>query len=171
MLFQEFLDSFESAIVALITRTHVLAEDLQRMEGRLSTIRDVSSGEVKVRLAEKAELLADLWTWFGGNKRHLAMLDRSLQSLRMLYEYHGLADRCVASAQAELRGMREALEGLRPLVSDALVLESDFSIEAIVEQIRLGGERVRQRQREISNHRMADGTRRPVLLSSTDFDD
>jgi hypothetical protein len=172
MLFQNFIESLEAVVTSLITRTHALGGDIRRMEERLAIIRDVASGEAKIRIGEKAELLTDLWTLFGGNRKHLAMIKRDLQSLRILYEYHSLADQCVASALTELGGMRKALEDLRPLASRALLLESDSVMEAVMEQLRLGGERVRRRQAEFGETRMANTTStRHVLLSSQVFDD
>jgi hypothetical protein len=168
LLFQHLVDSFESSIVTLITHTDMITDDLRRMEERLSTIRDVASSEARMRLLEKSELLADIWTLFGGHRKHLALLERNLQALRMLYEYHGLADRCVSSAQRELIGMREALEELRPLTSQVLIANSDWSMEAVIEQIMQGGERVRMRQREVVSVRTGNTSHK--LLSPTMFD-
>ena len=152
----------------LIMRTNAIAEDLQRIEERLSTIRDVASSEAKMRLLEKSELLVDIWTLFGGHKKHLALLERNLQALRMLYEYHGLADRCVSSAQREMMGMKEALEDLRPLTSQILIMKSDWSMEAVLEQIMQGGDRVRTRQKEVMSVRTENASHK--LLSPTMFD-
>jgi hypothetical protein len=157
-IFQRFLDAFESSIVLLIDRTQVISQDLHRMEERLSTIRDVASGEAQMRLEEKAELLADLWSWFGGNKKHLAVVDRNLQALRLLYEHHGFADRAIASAQTELRAMQEALEDLRPLSSHSLIFESGMSIELVMESIKSGSERLKTRQTEMMEARLSAST-------------
>ena len=157
LIFQTFLDMLEQGIVALIFRAKELEGALSRLEERLITIRDIASGEAKIHLHEKDELLHDLWTRFGGNRKQLSLLNRNLRALKLIYEYHGLADRCVASTQAELETMREALEDLRPLASAPLLVASDLSVEMVMEQIKTGAERLRVRQKDVEEAKRTEG--------------
>ena len=166
--FRVLLDSFESSLVALISLTFSLEEDLQQIQMRLDTIREISTSEASILLEEKHSVLAELWTIFGGNRQHLAMLDRNLKALRMIYEYHGLANRCVSSTQQELRGMRIALDELRPLASGAILLEGSSSLDAIMEQIRSGGERLLEKQSRVAEGN-AGRPRVPIALSSSEM--
>jgi len=159
----------EQGIVALIFRAKELEGALYRLEERLITIRDIASGEAKIHLHEKEELLHDLWTRFGGNRRQLSFLNRNLHALKLIYEYHGLADRCVASTQSELETMREALEDLRPLAATPLLVASDLSVEMIMEQIKTGAERLRERQREVDKAKRTE-SKSYRSLSSQVFD-
>ena len=155
--------------MALIFRAKELEGALSRLEERLITIRDIASGEARIHLHEKEELLHDLWTRFGGNRRQLSFLNRNLHALKLIYEYHGLADRCVASTQAELETMREALEDLRPLAATPLLVTSDLPAEMIMEQIKMGAERLRTRQKDVEEaKRTGDASYR--LISSRLFD-
>jgi hypothetical protein len=171
IIFQKFLDSFESSIVQLIERTQVISHDLHRMEERLSTIRNVASDEAQMRLLEKAELLADIWTWFGGNRKYIHAVERNLRALRLLFEQHGFADRAISSAQTELRAMQEALEDLRPLASRPLVFDSGFSIDLVMDEIKAGSERVRKRQKEVMEARIIGTMVSPPVLSSKLLDE
>ena len=157
LIFQTFLDMLEQGIVALIFRAKELEGALSRLEERLITIRDIASGEAKIHLHEKEELLHDLWTRFGGNRKQLSFLNRNLRALKLIYEYHGLADRCVASTQSELETMRVALEDLRPLAATPLLIASDLSVEMIMEQIKTGAERLRVRQRDVEEAKRTKG--------------
>lgn len=159
----------EQGIVTLIVRAKELEGALSRLEERLITIRDIASGEAKVHLHEKDELLHDLWTRFGGNRKQLSFLNRNLRALKLIYEYHGLADRCVASTQAELATMSEALEDLRPLASAPLLVASDLSVEMIMDQIKTGAERLRARQKDVEAAKGTGGTSYR-LVSSQVFD-
>jgi hypothetical protein len=158
LIFQTFLDMLEQGIVTLIVRAKELEGALSRLEERLITIRDIASGEAKIHLHEKDELLHDLWTRFGGNRKQLSFLNRNLRALKLIYEYHGLADRCVASTQAELETMSQALEDLRPLAAVPLLVSSDLSVEMIMDQIKTGAERLRVRQKDVEAAKRTDST-------------
>jgi hypothetical protein len=166
--FKALLDSFEASLVALISLTFSLEEDLQQIQMRLDTIREISTSEASILLEEKHSVLAELWTIFGGNRKHLAILDRNLKALRMIYEYHGLANRCVSSTQQELRGMRIALDELRPLASGAILLEESSSLNTIMEQIRSGGERLLEKQSRAAEGR-AGRSKVPIALSLSEM--
>jgi hypothetical protein len=158
LIFQTFLDMLEQGIVTLIVRAKELEGALSRLEERLITIRDIASGEAKIHLHEKDELLHDLWTRFGGNRKQLSFLNRNLRALKLIYEYHGLADRCVASTQAELETMSQALEDLRPLAAVPLLVSSDLSVEMIMDQIKTGAERLRVCQKDVEAAKRTDST-------------
>lgn len=140
--FKALLNLFEGSLATLIALTFSLEGDLQQIQMRLDTIREMSTSEANIFLEHKHSVLAELWTFFGGNRVRLETLDRDFKILQMVYAYHGLTNRCASDAQQELRGTRAVLDELRPLTSGAILFDGISSFNAIMEQIRSGGEQL-----------------------------
>ena len=71
---------------------------------------------------------------------------RSIASLEKVFGHHSLADRCVSATQKSLKEVLVSFQELRPLASNSKARASGLEMRAIIQQIGLGMERIRERQ-------------------------
>ena len=100
---------------------------------------------MKVAAEGERVLKNGLWTRFGGNKGDLAAFHRNIGSLQRVLDYHSVAKRCLSTTKESLQGMLISLKELRPLTNKANARSSGFALEAILMQITLGMERIKER--------------------------
>jgi len=132
----------ELGIESLIVRAIELETSLSRLDERLDMIRDITVGDTKVHLLEKDQVLAGVWTQFGANRRQLFTLNHNLQVLELIHEYRRFASSSISSVESELQIMKASLEYLRPLTSSMLLYGVGPSAGSIVQQIKVGAERL-----------------------------
>lgn len=100
---------------------------------------------MRVALEGERILKNDLWTRFGGNKGDLATSDRNIGSLQRVLDYHALGKHCLSTTKESLEGMLNSLKELRPLTNKSNARSSGLALEAILMQITLGMERIKDR--------------------------
>ncbi|KAF9005058.1 hypothetical protein BDQ17DRAFT_1424218 [Cyathus striatus] len=88
----------------------------------------------------KEELLGELWTKLGGNKKALRKFNQHLSLLRDLGEYRKQALIRVVAVQS----MSEDMEDLRERVAAPELVESRVPVEVHIKGIRNGVERLKQ---------------------------
>ena len=119
----------------------------------LFTLHEIVSRENASISAAKEELLAELWTILGGNKRKLRGMDGHLFLLRHIGEYRTRAAAHVAAALQALIGMSEDMEDLRERVAAPELIGDRIPVEVHMKSIRAGldrlqADRTRARERE-----------------------
>jgi len=140
--FQTFLDTLELGVESLIVRAIELETSLSSLYERLDTMRDVTAEEAKVYLSEKDQILASFWTQFGANRQQIFLLNHNLQVLGMIQEHRRFTDSCISNIGSELQTMKASLEHLRPLSSSFLQYGVGSPVGLIVQQIKVGAERL-----------------------------
>lgn len=145
-IFREFLDRSETRVVALIEQGNDLNGKLMRFGERLTAMATFAAGEMKVLHGEESAVKNAIWTWLGGNKGVLGEYRRSIASLEKVFGHHSLADRCVSATQKSLKEVLVSFQELRPLASNSKARASGLEMRAIIQQIGLGMERIRERQ-------------------------
>lgn len=91
--------------------------NLDRLEERLQTLHEIIARENQYVTEEKSELLAQLWTVLGGNRRRLKGINGHLYLLRSIGEYRERARAHVVTTMQALEGMDADMEELRERVA------------------------------------------------------
>lgn len=126
----------------IILEAEVNVKNLDRLEEMLITLHEMVSRENADISVAKEELLAELWTILGGNKKRLRGMDGHLFLLRHIAEYRTRAMAHVAAALQALTGMSEDMEDLRERVSAPELIGDKIPVEVHMKAIRAGLERL-----------------------------
>lgn len=143
--FLQFLDSLESRIFALIEQANELDHMLADFGTKLRMVSTIAESEMRIAVEGERALKNGLWTRFGGNKGDLAAFHRNIGLLQRVLEYHSVAKRCLSTTKESLQGMLNSSKELRPLTNKANARSSGFALEAVLMQITLGIERIKER--------------------------
>lgn len=142
--FSEAMTVLSTAMEKLILEAEVNLANLDRLEERLSTLHELVSREDSTLSSAKADLLAELWTKLGGNKRALRGYDNHLMLLRNLGMYRKKALAHVVAALQTLQGMSTDMEDIRERVAAPELTESKIPVEVHMKSIRGGLERLKE---------------------------
>lgn len=143
--FLQFLDNLESRVFGLIEQANDLDQALADFGTKLRTVSTIAESEMKVVVEGERVLKNGLWTRLGGNRGDLAAFHRNIGSLQRVLDYHSVAKRCLSTTKESLQGMLNSLRELRPLTNKSNARSSGFALEAILMQITLGMERIKDR--------------------------
>ncbi|KAA1466539.1 hypothetical protein DENSPDRAFT_876604 [Dentipellis sp. KUC8613] len=120
-MFTKTLDTFEASASSLLAMALTLDVAFTRLDERLEVIRDITAEEGSAVLTEKRDVLADIWTRFGANRKALSRLRTHATALKLVIVYHTTAHHYVSRAQKELTIMDAALDGLRTLAVESIL--------------------------------------------------
>ncbi|KAF9466636.1 hypothetical protein BDZ94DRAFT_1295755 [Collybia nuda] len=144
-------ETFSSAMSVLseeMTKVILEAEaniiQLDRLEDRLSTVHEILTREDSTLTSARADLLADLWTKLGGNKKTLRGFDNHLLLLKNLGVYRKKALVHVAAALQTLQGMSADMDDIRERVAAPELTRSKIPVEVHMKSIRSGLERLKE---------------------------
>ena len=130
----------------VILEAEVSLANLESLDERLQVLHELVSRENKSISAEKEDLLAELWTVLGGNKRRLKGLDGHLFLLRNIGEYRKRAQAHVIAALQTLQGMSEDMEDLRERTAAPELVGERIPVEVHIKSIKAGLERLTQKR-------------------------
>ncbi|EKM58534.1 uncharacterized protein PHACADRAFT_252952, partial [Phanerochaete carnosa HHB-10118-sp] len=128
----------------VVLEAEVNMRNLDALEEQLLTLHEMVHRENRTVSAAKEELLAELWTALGGNKRKLRGLNGHLFLLRNIGAYRSRAAAHVAAALQALEGMSEDMEDLRERVAAPELIGERIPVEVHMKSIRAGLERLQQ---------------------------
>jgi len=143
--------------------------DLNTLEEHLNSILDVISREDSSINAAKDELLAQLWTILGGNRKELKGMDKHLALLKGVGGYRDRARAHVVAALQTLETMAEEMEELRERVAAPELVGNAIPIEVHMKSIRSGLERLKDRR--IGAKRAEEQIRDRILRSEGEVKD
>lgn len=132
-----------SEMQRLIIECEINLANLNKLEERLHTLHELFSRENSSISAEKSELLTELWTMLGGNKRKLRGYDDHLMLLQNMGEYRKQALAHVVAALQTLSQMSEDMDELRVRVAAPDLVGSRIPMEVHMKSIRSGLERLK----------------------------
>ena len=164
LFFLKFLDNLESRILGLIDHANDLDRALADFGTQLKVVSAIAEGEMRVALEGERVLKNDFWTRLGGNKGDLATSDRNIGSLQRVLDYHAVGKRCLSTTKESLEGMLSSLKELRPLANKSNARSSGLALEAILMQITLGMERIKDRLRSGKSEGDQARKRAPVTV-------
>ena len=113
--------SFSAAVSAIIVEATTVSANLDLLEERLSTIHGLSVQEALDTALAKDELLWQLWTVLGGNRRQLRDLANRASILQSVQQYRALASAYIAAT----------VQALTVVDADLTQLHEQLSTQAI----------------------------------------
>ncbi|KAF5391523.1 hypothetical protein D9757_002507 [Collybiopsis confluens] len=158
-----------STIEKLIVEAEVQLSNLEQLEQRLSVLNELVSREDYSISSAKSELLSNLWTRLGGNRRMLRRFNDHLKLLGGLGEYRRRALAHVVFALQTLRALSDEMEDMRERVSEPELAGSQIPVEVHMKSIqhglqRLKDSRVKAKEREEEALKSVLGTEHFAVL-------
>lgn len=141
--FEEVMNVLSSNMERLIIEAEINYQNLNALEERLVTLHEVISREDSLLASAKTELLTDLWTKLGGNRKTLQNFESHLLLLKELGTYRKQAFVHVSTALEILRALSEDMEDMRERVTAPNLVGPTTPIEVHMKSIRMGLERLR----------------------------
>lgn len=137
----------------IVIEAQVSLANLDRLEERLVSLHELLQHENYHVSAERSELLAELWTMLGENRREVATLDDRRALLRDVSQYRSRALAHIVAALQTVQSMGEDIEDLRERVAAPEVVGERIPAEVHMNSIkagldRLSEKRYRARERE-----------------------
>lgn len=135
-----------SHMARLREEAEISMDHLLRLEEHLTVLHEITHRDNKDLTAAKEDVLAELWTWLGGNKRKLRRMDLDLDLLENVDKYRKKAlVRIVATLQI-LHTLDVDMEELRTRVAALDVVGDKVPMDVHINSIKAGVERLKERQ-------------------------
>ncbi|KIJ62833.1 hypothetical protein HYDPIDRAFT_93681 [Hydnomerulius pinastri MD-312] len=148
------MDASEQTIAKLVIEAEISRQNLDQMEVDVTSLHEIITREDKFTTAEKDELLGELWSKLGGNKKALREYGDRQALLNDLGDYRKKALAHVTAALQALHSMSDDLEVLRDRVAAPALLDGKLPLSVHIESIKNGLERLKEgrtRAREIGS--------------------
>ncbi|KAJ7073346.1 hypothetical protein B0H15DRAFT_792942 [Mycena belliarum] len=145
------IESFETSMqyLAQIIR-HLVIEfeinlrQLHKLERKLAVLHEMIAREGIAIDSARSELLGQLWTFLGGNRRRLSAYESNLRLLVNLNEYRKQALAHVVSALQKLRQMGGDVEDLRQRVSEPELVGGLIPVQVHISSVQSSVERLKK---------------------------
>ncbi|KAF8442314.1 hypothetical protein L210DRAFT_3611732 [Boletus edulis BED1] len=157
------MDESEQAIARLIIEAEISSQNLEQLDADIGTLYELITREDKHTSVERDQLLGELWTRLGGNKKTVRDYGDRLALLNDLGEYRKQAVAHVKAALRTLHAMSDDLEVLRERVAAPGLLESKLPLHVHMESIRNGLERLQEGRMTSRGRIVGDETVRMLL--------
>jgi len=142
--FEDSMNYLSFTMQGLVLEFELNLQNLNKLEEQLSVLHELVSREDGSISSAKSELLSELWTKVGGNRRKLRGYEHHLQLLKGLTEYRKQALVHVVSALQTLTQMSEDIENLRERVAAPELAGSRIPVEVHIKSIQNGLDRVKE---------------------------
>lgn len=162
------MDESEQTIEKLILEAEVSWQNLEQLDADIGALHEIITREDKHTTVERDELLGELWTKLGGNKKAVRDYGDRLALLNDLGEYRKQAVAHVKAALRALHTMSDDLEVLRERVAAPGLLEGKLPLHVHMESIRNGLERLQEGRTTSRGRGMDDETVRILLNGVSD---
>lgn len=148
---QVITSSFDQAMGVLSTHMQLLIVEaelnlkkLDDLEMALNVLHEVVAREESAISQEKEEVLAQLWTKLGGNRRELHNFHQNLALLQNLGEYRKQARVHVVATLQSLEALSDDMEDMRERVAAPELMGTDVPAEVHMKSIQMGLERMKE---------------------------
>jgi hypothetical protein len=142
--FTEAMDALSANMQHLALEAEVSISDLNELEEHLKAIHKVVSHGDSSITAARDELLAELWTILGGNRKQLNRMDKHLALLKGLGGYRHRAYARVVAALQVLESTAEEMEELRERVAAPELAGDAIPVDVQMKGIRSGVDRLKE---------------------------
>jgi hypothetical protein len=151
--FSDSMATLSFSLSRLILEAESQLVNLESLETALTTIHTIITRENLSITSAKSELLSELWTILGGNRKQLRGFNEHLELLQGLGVYRMQALQRVVDALEHLRVLSDDMEELRERVTAPRLGGESIPVEVHLGSIRIGMERlkdsrVRAREKE-----------------------
>ena len=163
--FAELMSVLDIMMGRLVMQAEVSRTNLTILEEQLSAVHLLVQKEGSLMYTAKSELLSELWTTLGGNKRMVQQYDERLQFLQELGGHRQQALVHVVVALETLQHMSADMEDLRERVAVPELAPGQISVEAHINSINDGLLRLRQMKLS-ARVQEQEGVRRGLLPAS-----
>jgi len=140
------MDNIESNMVRLRDEAELSMGHLLRLEEHLMVLHDITHRENKDLTAAQEDVLAELWTWLGGNRGTLRKMDLNLNLLKNVEKYRKKALAHVVATLHTLQTLDADMEELRTRVAAPDIVGDKIPIEVHIKSIKAGVERMKEGQ-------------------------
>ena len=140
------MDHIAKHMVRLREEAEVSMDHLLRLEEHLIVLHEITHRENKDLTAAQEDILAELWTWLGGNRDRLRRMDLDLDLLKNVENYRKKAKAHVVSTLQTLQTLDADMEELRTRVAAPEIVGDKIPIEVHVMSIKAGVERLKDGQ-------------------------
>jgi len=157
----------EEEINKLIGEAQALLMVLNNLDDRLDVIHGITTREDGHARGRKEEILSELWSMVGGNRKKISKVDRQLNLLQQVGIYRKVAFAHVSGTILRLQAIGAELENLRERVGAPELLRdrSDIPLSLHLDNINRGIERLedgRSRARKLENEHIQKSLERPL---------
>ena len=142
--FGEAMIVLSSNIQRLVMEAEIHLTNLERLEESLSVLHELVHREDTSISAQKSEVLSELWTKLGGNKRRIRGLEGHLILLKNLGVYRKQALAHVVAALQSLRALSDDMEDMRERVTTPELVGESVPVEVHLRSITMGLERLKE---------------------------
>lgn len=142
----------------LVLEAEANLANLNELEEQLSTLHDMVTHEGIATTDAREELLSELWTILGGNRKELRNFNDNLQLLKQVGTFRKKALIHVTAALETLHAMSDEMEDLRERVAMPELVGPSIPMEVHIESIQNGIQRLRD-GREKAKRIEADAVR------------
>jgi len=158
------MDNIGHHMVRLRDEAETSMGHLMRLEEHLMVLHEVTHRDNKALTAAREDVLAELWTWLGGNRREIRKMDLNLDLLKNVEKYRrkGLAH-VVATLQT-LHALDADMEELRTRVAAPDIVGDRIPIEVHIKSIKAGVDRLNEGQ---TRARLREGDNLSKILEIT----
>ena len=147
------MDSISDQIRRLREEAEISRDYLTRLKRHLNILHEIISREDKKLSKAHDEVLAELWTWLGGNKRELREMNLNLNLLKNVGKYRKKALMHVIVTLDTLDTLDADMEELRTKVAAPNLVGDKIPIEVQIKSIKAGVDRLREGQMRASSRR------------------
>jgi hypothetical protein len=142
--FGEAMNILSTNMERLIIEAEANIVAIDTLEVQLSTLHGIISREDLTLSSDKKDLLAELWTRLGFNRKELRNFDQSLMLLKDLKMYRQQVLARVVAALHTLEALSADMEDLRERVASPALAGSQIPVDVHMKTIKLGLERLRE---------------------------
>lgn len=153
------MDIFAAEITRVLVDTTATSVTLDRLEERLQSMHALCTQEAITTALALEDLLWQLWTQLGGNRKQRRDLENRALVLRSVQHYRSLAMAFVGATAQTLTVVDAELAELRERLSTSALLSEAAPIEVQITSIQLSVMRLKDEklQRRARAPRIADG--------------
>ncbi|KAF7789182.1 hypothetical protein EIP86_000119 [Pleurotus ostreatoroseus] len=140
--FIQAMSVFEAQIRRIVLEAEASLHALAELEEQLQTIHTFVAREDSALVHARTNLLSELWTKCGGNKKVLRHIDSHISLLANVGEYRKRATAQVSAALQTLQGMSEDMEDLRERVAAPDLMGEQIPVSVHMRSIQGGLDRL-----------------------------
>jgi len=144
------MDNIATHMVRLRDEAEISMGHLMRLEEHLMVLHEITHRDNKQLTAAQEDVLAELWTWLGGNKSKLRKMNSNLDLLKNVEKYRRKALAHIVVTLQVLHALDADMEELRTRVAAPEIAGDRIPIEVHIKSIKVGVERLKEGQMKAS---------------------